>query len=132
MLRFESIGYYSNMTLDVRVDDSRYPLQELKRLIRIHTAHQHANEGDHYLEINQVEKALVEYGLASKLYLENPELPYWFAVTMVGLGNIDKALPIFSKVFKEEPRLKLMTLRIMDAGLLPKEEYILKLIMKAN
>ena len=92
---------WEDIVMDIRVDDSRYPLKELKRLIRIHTAYQHANKGDHFLEINEVEKALVEYGLASKLYPENPELPYWSAVTMVGLGKLDKALPIFSKVFKD-------------------------------
>jgi len=69
---------------------------------------------------------------ASELYPENPELPYWSAVTMVVLGNIDKALPVFSKVFKKEPRLRMMTPRIVDAGLLPKDEYILKLIMEVD
>ena len=123
---------WEDIVMDIRVDDSRYPLKELKRLIRIHTAYQHANKGDHYLEINEVEKALVEYGLASELYPENPELPYWSALTMVGLGKLNKALPIFSKVFKEEPRLRMMTPRIVDAGLLPKDEYILKLIMEVD
>ena len=123
---------WEDIVMDLRVDDSRYPLKELKRLIRIHTAYQHANKGDHYLEINEVEKALVEYGLASELYPENPELPYWSAVTMVGLGKLNKALPIFSKVFKKEPRLRTMTPRIVDAGLLPKDEYILKLIMEVD
>ena len=123
---------WEDIVMDIRVDDSRHPLKELKRLIRIHTAYQHANKGDHYLEINEVEKALIEYGLASELYPENPELPYWSAVTMVGMGKLDKALPIFSKVFKKEPRMRTMTPRIVDAGLLPKEEYILKLIMEVD
>ena len=123
---------WEDIVMDIRVDDSRYPLKELKRLIRIHTAYQHANKGDHYLETNEVEKALIEYDLASELYPENPELPYWSAVTMVGMGKLDKALPIFSKVFKKEPRLRTMTPRIVDAGLLPKEEYILKLILEVD
>ena len=124
--------HWEDTVMDIRVDDSKYPLKELKRLIRIHTAYQHANKGDHYLEINKVEKALVEYGLASELYPENPELPYWSAVTLVGLGKLDKALPIFSKVFKKEPRLRTMTPRIVDAGLLPKDKHILKLIMEVH
>ena len=123
---------WEDIVMDIRVDDSRHPLKELKRLIRIHTAYQHANKGDHYLEINEVKKALKEYDLASELYPENPELPYWSAVTLVGLGKLDKALPIFSKVFKKEPRLRTMTPRIVDAGLLSKDEYILKLIMEVD
>ena len=123
---------WEDTVMDIRVDDSKHPLKELKRLIRIHTAYQHANKGDHYLEINEVKRALKEYDLASELYPENPELPYWSAVTLVGLGKLDKALPIFSKVFKKEPRLRTMTPRIVDAGLLPKDEYILKLIMEVD
>ena len=123
---------WEDIVMDIRVDDSKHPLKELKRLIRIHTAYQHANKGDHYLEINEVERALKEYDLASELYPENPELPYWSAVTLVGLGKLDKALPIFSKVFKKEPRLRTMTPRIVDAGLLPKDQYILKLIMEVD
>ena len=75
---------------------------------------------------------MIEYEKASDLYPENPELPYWSAVTLVGLGDLDKALPIFSKVFKKEPRLKMMTPRIVDAGLLPKDDKILKLIMELD
>ena len=123
---------WEDIVMDIRVDDSKHPLKELKRLIRIHTAYQHANKGDHYLEINEVKRALKEYDLASELYPENPELPYWSAVTLVGLGKLDKALPIFSKVFKKEPRLRTMTPRIVDAGLLPKDQYILKLIMEVD
>ena len=120
---------WKDTVMDIRVDDNPHPLKELKRLIRIHKAYQHANKGDHYLEINEVDNALIEYEKASDLYPENPELPYWSAVTLVGLGDLDKALPIFSKVFKKEPRLKMMTPRIVDAGLLPKDDKILKLIM---
>ena len=97
---------WEDIVMDIRVDDSRYPLKRVKRLIRIHTAYQHANKGDHYLEKNEVEKALIEYDLASELYPENPELPYWSAVTMVGMGKLDKALPIFSKVFKKRAKVE--------------------------
>ncbi|MFL3007323.1 MAG: DUF1028 domain-containing protein [Candidatus Neomarinimicrobiota bacterium] len=123
---------WKDTVMNIRVDDNPHPLKELKRLIRIHKAYQHANQGDHYLEINEVDNALIEYEKASDLYPENPELPYWSAVTLVGLGNLDKALPIFSKVFKKEPRLKMMTPRIVDAGLLPKDDKILKLIMELD
>ena len=123
---------WKDIVMDIRVDDSPHPLKELKRLIRIHKAYQHANKGDYYLEVNEVDKALLEYDRASDLYPENPELPYWSAVTLVGLGKLDKALPIFSKVFKKEPRLRMMTPRIVDAGLLTKDRKLLKIIMEVK
>ena len=41
---------WKDTVMDIRIDDSPEPLKELKRLIRIHKAYQHANKGDHYLE----------------------------------------------------------------------------------
>ena len=123
---------WKDTVMDIRIDDSPEPLKELKRLIRIHKAYQHANKGDHYLEVGEVDKALAEYDKASTLYPENPELPYWSAVALVKIGKLDKALPVFSKVFKKDPRLKKMTPRLVDVGLLPKDEDILEKIMNAK
>jgi Uncharacterized conserved protein len=95
---------WKDIVLDLRVDDHAEPLNELRRLIRIHRAYQHANKGDHLLEKDDIEKALIEYEKASEFYPENPELPYWAAITMASKGNLDKALPIFLDVFKREPR----------------------------
>lgn len=72
------------------------------------------------------------YDKASTLYPENPELPYWSAVALAKIGKLDKALPVFSKVFKKDPRLKKMTPRLVDVGLLPKDEDILEKIMNAK
>ena len=51
---------WKDVVMDIRVDDHAEPLKELKRLIRIHRAYQHANKGDHYLELEEIEKALGE------------------------------------------------------------------------
>ena len=123
---------WKDIVMDIRVDDNPEPLKELKRLIRIHKAYQHANRGDHYLEIGKIDNALVEYDKASTLYPENPELPYWSAVTLVSIGKLEKALPIFSKVFKKQPMLKTMTPRLVDVGLLPDDKDVLEKIMKVN
>ena len=123
---------WKDTVMDIRIDDSPEPLKELKRLIRIHKAYQHANKGDHYLEVSEVDKALAEYDKAATLYPENPELPYWSAVALAKIGKLDKALPVFSKVFKKDPRLKKMPPRLVDVGLLPKDEDILEKIMNAK
>ena len=123
---------WKDTVMDIRIDDSPEPLKELKRLIRIHKAYQHANKGDHYLEVSEVDKALAEYDKASTLYPENPELPFWSAVALAKIGKLDKALPIFFFLFKKDPRLKKMTPRLVDVGLLPKDEDILEKIMNAK
>ena len=112
---------WKDVVMDIRVDDHPHPLKELKRLIRVHRAYQHANKGDHYLELEEIEKALDEYEKASEFYPENPELPYWSAVTLASKGNLNQALPIFQEVFQKEPRLRILTPRLVNSGLLPND-----------
>ena len=121
---------WKDVVMDIRVDDHAEPLKELKRLIRVHRAYQHANKGDHYLELEEIEKALVEYEKASEFYPENPELPYWSAVTLASKGNLDQALPIFREVFQKEPRLRILTPRLVDAGLLPNDPALIEAIIQ--
>ena len=97
---------WKDTKMSLRIEDHPTPLKELKRLIRIHRAYQHANKGDYYMELNQIDNALTEYNKASKYYPENPELPYWSAVALVNGGRINEALPIFKAVFKSNPNLK--------------------------
>ena len=121
---------WKDVVMDIRVDDHAEPLKELKRLIRVHRAYQHANKGDHYLELEEIEKALVEYEKASEFYPENPELPYWSAVTLASKGNLDQALPIFREVFQKEPRLRILTPRLVNAGLLPNDPALIEAIIQ--
>jgi len=121
---------WKDVVMDIRVDDHPHPLKELKRLIRVHRAYQHANKGDHYLELEEIEKALVEYEKASEFYPENPELPYWSAVTLASKGNLDQALPIFREVFQKEPRLRILTPRLVNSGLLPNDPALIEAIIQ--
>ncbi len=121
---------WKDVVMDIRVDDHAEPLKELKRLIRIHRAYQHANKGDHYLELEEIEKALVEYEKASEFYPENPELPYWSAVTLASKGNLEQALPIFREVFQKEPKLRILTPRLVNSGLLPDDPALIEAIIQ--
>ena len=123
---------WKDVVMDIRVDDHAEPLKELKRLIRVHRAYQHANKGDHYLEMEKIEKALVEYEKASEFYPENPELPYWSAVTLASKGNLDQALPIFQEVFQKEPRLRILTPRLVNSGLLPDDPALIEAIIQTR
>ncbi len=120
---------WKDIILDLRVEDNPDPLPELRRLIRINRAYDHANRGDHYVEIGAIDKALEEYRQAAHYYPENVELPYWSAVTLASVGRVEEALPIFKRVFASDPDLKTLTPRLVPAGLLPDNEDILKQIM---
>ena len=119
-------------TVDLRVEDHPRPLEELRRLLRVHRAYQHMNRGDERMSEADVEGALAEYAAAAGLQPENQEIRYWQAVTMTGSGQLDAALPIFAEVFAAEPKWKNVTLRLVPAGLLPDDPALLQQILEVS
>lgn len=122
--------FWKDVVMDLRIEDHPEPIQELKRLIKIHRAYDHANKGDLYMEEEKIELALKEYGLAAGYYPENPELPFWTAVTLVGANQADEAMPIFKDVFYRNPNLKLLVPRLIKSQLFPDDKEILERVME--
>jgi len=120
---------WKDTKLSLRIEDHPTPLIELKRLIRVHRAYQHANMGDHYMETEENDKAIIEYSKAAEYYPENAELPYWSAVALANGGRVEEALPVFRSVFERNPDLKTMTPRLVKSGLLPDDKSLISKIM---
>ncbi len=115
--------------IDLRVEDHPQPLKELKRLIKIHRAYDHMNKGDELVANNDMKNALMEYAKAGALYPENEEIIYWQAVTLVGAGEVEKALPLFKEVFKKNQNWIELTRRLPHCGLLPDDPLLMKRII---
>lgn len=123
---------WKDKLFDLRIEDHPEPIIEMKRLIRVARAYQHANQGDLYLETGEVDKALKEYDLAAEYYPENPELPFWTAVSLASVDRIDEALPIFKEVFERAPDLRDLVPRLVPAGLLPDDDELIEKIQGAG
>jgi tetratricopeptide (TPR) repeat protein len=106
-------------TFDLRVDDDPAPLVELRRLVTLQRAYNHMNQGDLAVEQKDNERALREYSAAARLVPDNAEMVYWHAVALVGMGRVDESLPLFRKVFAQDPNWRALTRRLPKAGLLP-------------
>lgn len=115
--------------VDLRVEDHPQPLAELRRLLDVHHAYEHMNHGDELMADGDVEGALAAYAAAAGLQPENLEIRYWQAVTAAGAGRLDEALPIFREVFAREHRWRVLTPRLVDAGLLPDDPEMLAAIL---
>ncbi len=121
---------WKDKLFDLRIEDHPEPIKEMKRLIRVSRAYQHANAGDLYIETGEIDKALVEYNLAAEYYPENPELPFWTAVSLASVNRVKESLPIFSEVFKKAPDLRDLVPRLVPAGLLPDDEKLIQKIQQ--
>lgn len=121
---------WKDKLFDLRIEDHPEPIKEMKRLIRVSRAYHHANQGDLYIETGEIDKALKEYDLAAEYYPENPELPFWTAVSLASVDRVDEALLIFKEVFEKAPDLRDLIPRLIPAGLLPDDEELVKKIQE--
>ena len=120
---------WKDRIVDLEVADHENPLLELRRLLRISQAYRHAQSGDEYMEQDNMEKALQEYSAAAKYYPDNPELPFWSAVTLAQTGELQKALPIFKDAFSRNDNLRELVPRIVKAGFLTDDQNVLQQIL---
>ncbi len=119
----------ADRVFDLRVDDHREPLVELRRLMRLQRAYNHANRGDELFSAQKVDAALEEYARAAVLAPEVVELPFWQAVTLASVGREAEAMPIFKRVFAKEPRWAELVPRLPASKLLPDDAALLKRIL---
>lgn len=115
---------------DLRVDDHPEPLQELRRLVRLRRAYIHMNDGDEAIASGEVEAAAQSYRAASELVPENPEMPFWKAVGLVGLGRVDDAVEVFKSVFAMDPNWRKLVPRLVDSELLDADHETIDRILQ--
>ena len=120
---------WNERSVDLRVDDHDMPLKELGRLLKVQQAYEHMNKGDLAVEVNDMPKAMLEYGTAMKMQPQNFEMQYWTAVTLANNKQVEKALPMFRKIFKAEKNWKELTRRLPAVGLLTVSNIELAKIM---
>lgn len=104
--------------VDLRVDDSETPLKELKRLYDVRMAYENSNLGNYHLMRGNKEEAHQYYRAAQKLYPQNGEMLFWYAVELANAGD-EKAISIFKEVFSVNENWRTVVLpRIIEAGIL--------------
>lgn len=127
----ESTGKpWADKLVDLRVDDSPEPLKELGRILKVHRAYEHMNNGDLAVEKNDMNKAMEEYSAAMKMFPDNLEMKYWTAIALANKGNIKEALPMFKEVFDKDKNWRDMTPRLLPNGMLNVKPEDLKMIME--
>ena len=109
---------WQDKKIDLRVDDSKDPIKEIKRLLKVHRAYEHMNEGDLAIEENDMDKALIEYGKAQSLFPENIEMSFWKAIALLNNGKKEEAKKIFDVVFKQNPNWKKLIYRLPKSGII--------------
>jgi uncharacterized Ntn-hydrolase superfamily protein len=75
--------------VDLRVEDHREPLAELRRLLALQRAYELAGEGDELMAAGRVEEAGERYRSASALAPGSDELRFWAGLALAAAGDLD-------------------------------------------
>ena len=109
---------WEDRIIDLRVEDHKEPIKEIKRLLKVYRAYEYMNKGDLAIENNDIPKALKLYSAAEKMFPDNLEMKFWHAVCLVNTGSVDESLHLFKTIFKKEQNWKILIKRLPKAGLL--------------
>jgi len=115
--------------MELRVEDHPEPLKELRRLMQVHSAYDHMNRGDLAIEHGDVEGALREYGAAEEMFPDNMEMKFWHAVSLVNVGRVDEALPLFRIVFINDINWASLVPRLPHSGILKDDQELITTIL---
>jgi uncharacterized Ntn-hydrolase superfamily protein len=121
---------WNDRLIDLRVDDASNPITEIERLLKIFRAYEHMNNGDLYLEKNEMQKALDEYGKAMKMFPDNLEMQYWTAITLANNNDIKQASAMLQRIYKANANWRELTRRLPKAGLLAVSEKDFKELIR--
>src|SRR5262249_44699958 len=94
---------FTDRVYDLRVDDSREPLKDLRRLMNLRRALSQVWDID---EKTDPKEALRRLAVAEKSLPGDAELQFWTAVALAKGGHLDEALPLFKRVFARDKNWK--------------------------
>lgn len=123
-------NFFEDKVMDLRVEDSKDPICELERLIQINKAYNYMNQGDLAMEKGNSKKAEELYLSAQKLFPENLEMQYWYAINLLNNKDFDKAEPILTVIFKKDNNWKTLTSRLVKSKLLSISDEEFQKVMK--
>jgi uncharacterized Ntn-hydrolase superfamily protein len=109
---------WADRALDLRVEDSPRPIEELKRLVTLWRAYKHVDDGDAFVTEGKLEDAMKSYQAGARLAPTNMEILFWQAAALWKLGKEKEATPLFRKVFAADRRWVALVPRLVPAGLL--------------
>ena len=109
---------------DLRVDDHRAPLGELRRLVAVRRAYIHMSAADRAFARGEIAQGNFEYEAAERLIGDNPEMRYWHAIALASVGQFDDAAPMLRELFARDPNWRTLTTRL-PRGMFPLDQAVL-------
>ena len=115
---------------DLRVDDAREPLAELRRLVGVSRAYQHLRRAQAALARRDWGAMATEFEQAALLNKENPEMRFWHAVALMQSERIGEGLGILGQIAASDANWRELALRLPESMLPGNREDLIGCIRK--
>ncbi len=122
---------WSDVIMSLRVEDHPQPVEELKRLVKMHRAYNFENLGDEAMAEGDLKAAMEAYGEAAKLAPDNLELIFWQGVSLINVGRDDEGVKLLKSVVAKDPNWEKLLKRLPASGLLTTNKDRLEKILSA-
>ena len=103
---------WEDTLFNLRVDDGAEPLVEIRRLISVRRAYLHKLAADDAFAAKDLDAAEREYAAAERAIGDNPEMRYWHAIALLGLGKIDDGIAMLAEIAARDRNWAELTLRL--------------------
>jgi uncharacterized Ntn-hydrolase superfamily protein len=130
----ESTGRpWVDRVMELRVEDHPEPLVELRRLVSLARVYRRLNEGDEWVTRGDMGRALEAYEAALALAPDaatNGEAAFWTGISLVGAGQVERAIPFLRRAQAAHPRWADLVPRLTAAGLLPEDPALVARLVR--
>jgi len=114
---------------NVRVDDSREPLAEIRRLVSMARAYIHMRRAQGAVERGDFAMLNREFETASRLIGDNPEVRFWHAIGLFAVGKTEQGIAMLREVAAVDRNWITLALRL-PAVILPPNQAVTEQIRK--
>ncbi len=118
--------------VDLRVEDHRDPVAELRRLLDLRSSYLRVEAGDELAAAGDVEGALAEYAAAHAEQPQNAELAFWHGVALAATGREEEARELLEQAFAEREGWRELLRRLPAAGLFPEDAELVERMTAAS
>jgi len=120
---------WANKLYDIRVDDAPEPLREIRRLVSVARAYIHQRRAQSAIERGDSASMKREFQIATQLIGDNPEMRFWHAIGLLGIGDVEDGIAMLREVAAHDRNWITLALRLR-ASLLEADPALLERIRK--
>ena len=111
--------------VDLRVDDHRDPVRELRRLVGLAASYHRIEVADELAAAGDLDGAAQEYAAAHAEQPGNAELAFWHGVTLAAGGREQEARELLEQAYREGEGWRELLRRLPASGLFPDDRDLL-------